>query len=100
VRGRRACGSGRDGRRGGFDPGGGSVVAARLRRSDRRWGRRLSGLVLVNGVNGLVQTLSAVTFLPTTLRGKVAVWGEEVTALRLGGAERVLDLGCGRVRNK
>ncbi|MFC4591599.1 class I SAM-dependent methyltransferase [Sphaerisporangium corydalis] len=39
---------------------------------------------------------SASAYAHTTLRGKFKVWEEELGALRLGGAERVLDLGCGR----
>jgi arsenite methyltransferase len=80
---------------GGMVAGAGALLAmsAATWRSDRRWSRQLSRLLLVNG---LVEALSAATFLHTTLRGKVLVWDEQVKALGLTGAERVLDLGCGR----
>ncbi|MEW9550102.1 class I SAM-dependent methyltransferase [Nonomuraea sp. NPDC050783] len=44
---------------------------------------------------GALYTLaSAASYLYTTRRGKFAVWAEELR--RLGGDERLLDLGCGR----
>jgi SAM-dependent methyltransferase len=39
---------------------------------------------------------NACSFLYTTRRGKFQVWDEILDQLRLGGDERVLDLGCGR----
>jgi arsenite methyltransferase len=39
---------------------------------------------------------NAFSFLYTTRRGKFQVWDEILDGLRLGGDERVLDLGCGR----
>ncbi|MEW9532504.1 class I SAM-dependent methyltransferase [Microbispora sp. NPDC049125] len=39
---------------------------------------------------------SAACYAHTTSRGKFAVWSDELAKLRLDGAERVLDLGCGR----
>jgi arsenite methyltransferase len=35
-------------------------------------------------------------FLQATLAGKFAVWERLLDELRLGGGERILDLGCGR----
>lgn len=35
-------------------------------------------------------------YLYTTLRGKFVVWAELLEQLKLRGAERILDLGCGR----
>ncbi|AHI01096.1 class I SAM-dependent methyltransferase [Kutzneria viridogrisea] len=40
--------------------------------------------------------LFAVLYLHTTRRGKFLVWDEVLDGLPIGGAERVLDLGCGR----
>jgi arsenite methyltransferase len=39
---------------------------------------------------------NAASFLYTTRAGKFAVWAEILRELRLGGDERVLDMGCGR----
>jgi arsenite methyltransferase len=63
--------------------------------------------VLVGGVAGdwwwLIPLASAVlfglstaSFVYTTRRGKHVVWAGLIDDLRLGGDERVLDLGCGR----
>lgn len=39
---------------------------------------------------------NALSFFYTTRRGKFKVWDEILESLRLTGAERVLDMGCGR----
>jgi SAM-dependent methyltransferase len=39
---------------------------------------------------------NALSFLYTTRRGKLLVWQSILDELRLGGDERVLDMGCGR----
>lgn len=51
-----------------------------------------AGVVFLFG--GLYTVASAVSYLYTTRRGEFAVWAEELQ--RLGGDERLLDLGCGR----
>jgi len=47
-------------------------------------------------VIGLVFSLSAVSFVWTTRRGKFMVWAELLDALALKGDERLLDVGCCR----
>lgn len=54
------------------------------------------GLGIVPLVSGIAMLLSAATFVYTTRRGKFVVWAELLPELRLVGAERVLDVGCGR----
>ena len=56
-----------------------------------RW--RIPGWMLF--VGGLYTAASAGSFAHTTLRGKRAVWREELSRLPLSGTEQVLDLGCG-----
>jgi arsenite methyltransferase len=53
----------------------------------------LGGLALAAGV---VFSLSILSFVWTTKRGKFAVWAELLDALALSGDERLLDVGCGR----
>ena len=48
------------------------------------------------GLAGLWLLLNAATFIHTTRVGKFAVWAELLDSLRLGGDERLLDIGCGR----
>ncbi len=45
---------------------------------------------------GVFFGLSCASFVYTTRRGKFAVWAGLRSELRLTGAERVVDLGCGR----
>lgn len=48
------------------------------------------------GLPGLLMLASVTSFLYTTRSGKFQVWAELLRGLKLGGDERVLDLGCGR----
>ena len=52
--------------------------------------------VAAPGLGGLWLLLNAATFLHTTRAGKFAVWRELLDELQLTGAERLLDIGCGR----
>lgn len=59
----------------------------------------LAGLghpVALVGLAGLLWLAMAASFLYTTLRGKFAVWSRVLDDLELHGAERLLDIGCGR----
>jgi arsenite methyltransferase len=53
----------------------------------------LSGLALACAV---IFSLSTLSFVWTTKRGKFAVWAELLDALPLQGDKRLLDVGCGR----
>jgi arsenite methyltransferase len=53
----------------------------------------LAGLALAAAV---IFSLSVLSFVWTTRRGKFAVWAELLDALALRGDERLLDVGCGR----
>jgi ubiquinone/menaquinone biosynthesis C-methylase UbiE len=45
---------------------------------------------------GLINLISAVLFVHTTLRGKFVIWHRELAGLGLRGTEKIADLGCGR----
>ncbi|WP_084701563.1 class I SAM-dependent methyltransferase [Streptacidiphilus anmyonensis] len=87
---------GRDGPRYGVDApafaaalgaaGAACCLSARRLRQGRK-AAAAAGTVLLAGTG---------VYLHTTLRGKLAVWEEELERAGLGGDERLLDLGCGR----
>lgn len=71
--------------------GAASVVAAIV-----SWWRQNGHLAAMLGFYGSFFLANAVSFWYTTRRGKFLVWEEVLDGLRLGGNERVLDMGCGR----
>ena len=85
LRRRRTLARRRPGRRNRSPPRGPTAALA------ARW--RLGWWLLAGGA---FEGFRAGTYLYATLRGKLEVWAREVGALHLTGAERVLDLGCGR----
>ena len=52
--------------------------------------------VLTMGLSAIFLVCCAGTYVYTTRRGKFIVWDELLSALKLTGAEQVLDVGCGR----
>jgi len=52
--------------------------------------------IITCALSGVWFLACAACYLHTTRAGKFAVWAEIIQGLQLRGAERVLDLGCGR----
>jgi len=52
--------------------------------------------IITCSLSGVWFLACAACYLHTTRVGKFAVWAEIIQGLQLRGAERVLDLGCGR----
>ena len=71
--------------------GAGGVIASIV-----SWWVQRGHLAATMGFYGAFFLTNAFSFLYTTRRGKFHVWEEILDDLRLGGDERVLDMGCGR----